>query len=201
MTETLLAFATDYGLYVVFFVVFIAALGVPLPASILVLTSGGLASTGDILLIELFLFTLSAYILGDQAAYQLGKIAGPNLIEKLSSHRRMSPVLDKSEKVYRKYGVFAILLTRTVLSPCGPYIAYLCGVWGMNRAQYSVTALAGSSIWSSVYIMLGYSFAGNVPEISDLMRSVMLVTLAGLFTLGFGYKLAVSWKAFKRQLV
>ena len=200
MTDLLLAFATDYGLYVVASVVFLAALGAPLPASVIVLTSGGLSATGDILLIELFVWTLAAYVLGDQLTYQVGTMVGPSLLNKLSDHKRLAPVVSKSERFYEKYGLFAILLSRTVISPCGPYVAYISGAWEMDRLRYTLTALLGSVIWTCVYITLGYSFAGKVPDISHLMRSVMLVALASLFMLGFGYKLAVSWRQFKRQL-
>jgi len=201
MTDILLAFATDYGLYVVSVVVFLAALGIPLPASILVLTSGGLAATGDVSLVELFVWTLAAYVLGDQTAYQLGKIAGPSIFKKLSSYRRLSSLVSKSEGFYEKYGLFAILLSRTVVSPSGPYIAYLCGTWRMKRPLFTLTALVGSGLWTLMYIVLGYTFAGSVPEISDLMASIMLVSIAVLFTLGFGYKLVVSWRAFKNVAV
>ena len=200
MTETLLAFATDYGLYVVAIVVFLAAIGIPLPSSILVLTSGGLAASGDLSVIELFLWTIIAYMLGDQTAYQIGKHAGPHLFDKLSNKKRLSLMVEKSEKIYKQYGVFAILLSRTVVSPSGPYISYICGAWTMNRIQYTFTALTGSIIWSLVYIFLGYTFAGEVPEISKLMASIMLVGIALLFVLGFGIKLVVSWRKFKAQL-
>ncbi|RVU85900.1 DedA family protein [Leucothrix sargassi] len=200
MTDLLLAFATDYGLYVVASVVFLAALGIPLPASVIVLTSGGLSATGDILLIELFVWTLTAYVLGDQSTYQIGKMVGPNILDKLSGHKRLAPVVTKSERFYEKYGLLAILMSRTIISPCGPYVAYISGAWEMDRLRYTLTALAGAAIWTSVYIALGYTFAGNVPEISDLMASIMLVSLAILFTLGFGFKLAMCWRDFKSQL-
>ena len=200
VTETLLAFATDYGLYVVSIVVFLAAIGIPLPSSILVLTSGGLAASGDLSILQLFLWTIVAYTLGDQTAYQIGKGAGPHLLDKLSSYKRISSTVQKTEQIYQQYGVFAIILSRTVISPTGPYMSYICGAWEMKRLQYSIAALLGSSIWACVYIMLGYTFAGEVPEISDLMTSIMIVGIAVLFALGFGLKLHFSWKKFKTQL-
>lgn len=200
MTESLLAFATDYGLYVVSIVVFLAAIGIPLPSSILVLTSGGLAASGDLDVTELYLWTLIAYMLADQTAYQLGKVAGPHLLEKVSSHKRLALIEQKSEQIYLKYGVFAVLLSRTVISPSGPYISYICGAWSMDRMQYTFAALVGSGVWAFIYITLGYTFAGEVPEISDLVSSILLVGVAVLFSLGFGIKLAVSWRKFKAQL-
>ena len=200
MTESLLAFATDYGLYVVSIVVFLAAIGIPLPSSILVLTSGGLAASGDLDVTELFLWTLLAYMLADQTAYQLGKLAGPHLLKKLSSHKRLAAMEQKSEQIYRKYGVFALLLSRTVISPSGPYISYICGAWSMDRVKYTIAAFIGSGLWAFVYILLGYSFPGEVPEISDLVTSIMFVGVAVLFSLGFGIKLALSWRKFKAQL-
>lgn len=200
MTDTLLAFATDYGLYIVSIVVFLAAMGIPLPSSILVLTSGGLAASGDLSVVQLFVWTIIAYMLGDQTAYQIGKVAGPHLFDKISKYKRLVAMERKSEKIYRKFGVFAVILSRTVISPSGPYISYICGAWAIQRVKYTLAALAGSSIWASAYITLGYTFAGEVPEISKLMRSIMLVGVAVLFSLGFGIRLLVAWKKFKAQL-
>ena len=201
MTDILLAFATDYGLYVVSVVVFLAALGIPLPASILVLTSGGLAATGDLSIIELFIWTFTAFVIGDQTAYQLGKVAGPGIFDKLSTYKRVGPVVLRSEIFYQKYGLLGILLSRTVASPLGPYVSYICGAWSMSRMQYTITALIGAGMWVLLYITIGYTFAGSVPEISSLMSSVMLVGVAILFSLGFGLKLALSWRAFKNQQI
>ena len=48
MTDSVLALVPDYGIFLVFGVVLLACLAVPLPASVLVLTSGSFAAAGDL---------------------------------------------------------------------------------------------------------------------------------------------------------
>ena len=110
MTDALLALVPDYGLTIVGSIVFLASLGLPLPSSVLVLTCGGLAATGDIALVPLVLVTLTAFIFGDQLMYTLGRFAGPGWVDRLRSGKRLAPVLERSERLHKKYGVLAVFM-------------------------------------------------------------------------------------------
>ena len=110
MSDALLALVPDYGLTIVAGIVFLASLGLPLPSSVLVLTCGGLAATGDIALVPLVLVTLVAFVVGDQLMYIFGRFAGPGWLERLHSGKRLAPVLERSEGLYSRYGVLACLL-------------------------------------------------------------------------------------------
>lgn len=197
MTEYLLALVPQYGVYLVSLVVFLGALGIPLPTSIIVLTSGGLAATGDLSLLPLFCATLGAFIIGDQLAFSIGKGAGPHWLEKLRTKRRIGAVVERSERLYNRHGLLAILMSRTVVSPTGPYIAYLSGIWGMARLRFGCVAAIGALIWTSAYLSLGFLFTGNIPEISDLVASILMVGVAAVLTLFFGLWLWVAWRRFE----
>lgn len=71
MADAILALVPDYGVFPIFGVVLLACLSVPLPASVLVLTSRSFAAVGDISLLTVFLIATVAYVLGDQLAYRL----------------------------------------------------------------------------------------------------------------------------------
>jgi membrane protein DedA with SNARE-associated domain len=155
-----------------------------------------LAATGDLVLIKLILVTLGAFILGDQTAYYIGKKAGPAWLDKLRKRKRLASVVTRSESIYEQYGVLAILLSRTIFSPCGPYIAYLSGVWQMKPVVYTAFTLVGASIWTMLYVGLGYLFAGQIPELTDLVSSILLVGVSALFTIGFATWLSFAWQKF-----
>lgn len=199
LTDFLLALVPQYGLYIVSIVVFLAALGIPLPSSIVVLTSGGLAATGDLVLAQLLATTLLAYVVGDQIAYYLGRIAGPSWLEKLRSKKHIAPAVQRSETLYRKHGVMAILLSRTVFSPCGPCIAYLSGISRMQPALFFMTAFIGAILWTLIYTTLGFAFAGQVPEMSKLVTALLLVSIALFVTICFAIWLAFAWWRFQEN--
>ncbi len=201
MTDIVLSLVPQYGLYIVALTVLLATLGIPLPSSVVMVTSGGLAATGDLVLSNLLVVAFIAFVLGDQLAYFIGLKAGPEWLNRLRQKKRFASLVDKGEGLYEKFGVSAVLLSRTLLSPTGPCIAYLSGASGMSHTRFSLIAVLGALIWTSVYAMLGYGFAGNVPEISDLVASALMVAVALLFAIGFAIWLLVAWRGFEQQPV
>ena len=84
MTDLLLALLPTYGLFIIAGITIIAALGIPLPSSIVALTSGGLAATGDLVLLEVLLTTFFAFAVGDQLAFTMGRFGAS--IASFSAH-------------------------------------------------------------------------------------------------------------------
>lgn len=199
MTDFLLALVPDYGLYIVVAIVFVATLGIPLPSSVIALTSGGLAATGDLVLGEVLLATFCAYVIGDQLAFTLGSRVKPESLDRMRSSPRVGPMVHRSESFYCKHGLMAILLSRTLVSSIGPYIAYFSGALKTPRVRFSVMALTGAAIWTGVYVMLGYTFAGNLPQISDLVASFIMAGIAAVITIAFAVKLTMAWRRFEAE--
>ncbi len=197
MTDWLLALLPDYGLYIITGIVFIAAMGIPLPSSVIALTSGGLAATGDFVLTRVLLVIFSAYVAGDQIAYTLGGLAKPEWLERFRSSKRLGALVRRSETLYDRHGLLAILLSRTLLSSIGPYMTYFCGIKRMKRVHFTAMALIGAAIWTTTYVMLGYLFAGNLPQMSNLVASFLMTGLAAIFTLGFAARLILAWRRFE----
>lgn len=197
MTDWLLALLPDYGLYIITGIVFIAAMGIPLPSSVIALTSGGLAATGDFVLTQVLLAIFSAYVAGDQIAYTLGGLAKPEWLERFRSSKRLGALVRRSETLYDRHGLLAILLSRTLLSSIGPYMTYFCGIKRMKRVHFTAMALIGAAIWTTTYVMLGYLFAGNLPQMSNLVASFLMTGLAAIFTLGFAARLILAWRRFE----
>lgn len=197
MTDFLLALVPDYGLYIVIGITFVAAMGIPLPASVVALTAGGLAATGDLSLLEVLLATLLAFVMGDQLAYTLGSRAKPEWLRSARKSRRIGPLFQRSESLYNKHGLMAVLMSRTIVSPVGPWIAYFSGALKMHRVHFTAYALLGAVIWTTTYVMLGYTFTGNLPQISDLVAGFTIAGVATIFVLAFAAKLILAWRRFE----
>jgi membrane protein DedA with SNARE-associated domain len=67
----------------------------------------------------------------------------------------------------------------------------------MKRIQFSAIALAGAALWTITYVMLGYTFAGNVPQISTLVASFIMTGLAAVVVLIFATRLIFAWRRFE----
>lgn len=196
MTDYVLALIPQYGLIVVFAVTVTACLGIPMPAAMLVLASGGFAATGDLTLWQVIVVTLASFILGDQIAYFIARAKGDKLIGWLKGKKRLEPVVNKGESLLQSKGNLAIILSRTVVSPAGPWVSYICGATGFRWLPFAFSALIGASCWTAAYLSLGYLFAGNLSAITDLISSMLGVIVAGI-----GITIAIIWlyRSWKHQ--
>ena len=165
-----------------------------MPCSIIVLASGGFAASGDLNLQHVLIVSFLAYMIGDQLAYFIARHFGVSFIDGLKEKRKFAPVVQRSERLINRYGTFAVFLSHTLISPTGPYVSYICGASQMKWALFSVFAGLGAIIWSTSYSFLGYLFAEKLPLISNLLSSLIVITLAIISMLVFAIWLRHSWK-------
>lgn len=199
MTEYILALIPSYGLYLIFFATMLACFGIPLPSSIILITAGALAASGDFILWQIILVATLAYWVADQIVFNISKFAGPKIINVFRNNRKFAPLLKRSEYVLEKYGLFGVFLSRTILSPTGPIIGYLSGAMQMRWLKFSVVALPSSVLWILFYTFLGYMFTGNVPQISNLVASILVFSAALLSVFVIAAWLMILWSRFEND--
>jgi hypothetical protein len=88
MSDFFFALVADYGVPIVFVVTFLSCLDLPVPSSILMLTSGGFAATGDLTLSTVLAAAFIGAVLGDNAGYWIARASGDrmqNWLEKIPS--------------------------------------------------------------------------------------------------------------------
>ncbi len=195
MTDVVLNLVPQYGLYLIFGVVFLACLAVPLPSSMLVLASGSFAATEDLVLWQVMAVTFAAFVLGDQVAFHIANRLGPKLLAPMRDRARFARAINKSEAMLEQRGGIAVLLSHTILSPTCPYVSFLCGAGGLKWITFSVTAVIGALIWTSAYVGLGYSFASQLSQVTDLISDFIGIILAGAFLFGSFLWLRAKWRA------
>jgi len=83
MTAWLLALVPQYGLWLLAATTFLSCLALPFPASILMLTAGGFAAAGDLVLWQAFLAAAAGGIAGDQLGYWAGRGLGTPALARL----------------------------------------------------------------------------------------------------------------------
>lgn len=195
MTEYILGLVPTYGLYLTFAVVTLACLAVPLPASMLVLAAGGFAAAGDLALWQVLIVSFTAFVIGDQLAFRIANVAGPRILGRFRGNKKMDGLITKSENLLQTKGKAAVLLSHTVLSPTCPYVSYLCGAGGMSWPSFSFVAVIGAALWTAAYVGLGYAFADQLSQVSDILSDFFGLVIAACVLLGSGYWLIRQWKA------
>lgn len=199
MTDTILALIPSYGLWVIFFTVALACLAIPLPASMLVVASGSFAASGDIDLYSAMAAALVGYLIGDQTAFRAARLAGVPLIEHFRASARTRRLIARTESLLEKRGILAILLSRTILSPLGPWMSYLCGAIGVKWHAFTLASLAGATLWVAAYCLMGYYFADRIYELATLTSNGIGFLLAFATAIMAALWLRSSWRRYSLQ--
>lgn len=187
MSDLLIGLLPLYGTYIIALIVGLSAMAVTLPASVLVATAGGFAAAGDLELWHVIVGAFTGFCIGDQLAFFIARAKGPWVMGKLKSRAGRAKLITRAEGFLKRNGILAILASRTVVSPLGPYVTYIGGAVGLGWAKFTVSAAVGAAIWSGAYGYLGYVFAGNISQISSMLGNILGFVAAGAILIGSGY--------------
>lgn len=191
MTEWLLALVPQYGLWLIALTTLCSCLALPFPASIVMLTAGGFAAAGDLILWQVVAAALGGAVMGDQIGYAAGRFGGAGLVDRLEQSPNRAKVIDKARRVMQARGAIAVFLTRWLFSPLGPYVNVLSGAMRHRWARFTLWGIAGEAVWCGLYVMMGRAFAGNLSAASDMLSSILGLVAAGTAMLGLGWWLMV----------
>lgn len=192
MTDWILALVPTYGLWLLAFVTFLACLALPVPCSILMLTAGGFAAAGDLVLWKVIGAALGGAVIGDQVGYQIGIRGGHPLLQRLSATPAREKLVLRAMQQMKARGALGIFLTRWLFTPVGPWANFAAGAMGYSWLTFTVWGVLGEAVWVGLYCGLGYSFAGNIQAASDLAGSALGIMAGGAAMLGFGWWLVAS---------
>jgi len=128
--------------------------GFVLPGETAVLLGGALASTGRLSVVVLGAVVVVAAIVGDSIGYEVGRKAGPRLLElKILRKRRVR--LDALRERLRTKGGPTVVLGRftALLRALTPA---LCGISRMPYRRFLAWNAAGGLVWGVAVVLLGY---------------------------------------------
>jgi len=96
LTDQLLAALSQYGLPMLFGVTAIAAVGVPLPISLVLVAAGSFVELGEMKLWQVIIVASAAAVLGDQIGYALGRWGGHRVLARMKRRKNEDYIVDKS---------------------------------------------------------------------------------------------------------
>ncbi|NCO87518.1 MAG: DedA family protein [Rhodobacterales bacterium] len=198
MTEQLLELIPVYGVWLMFGVTFFSCLALPVPASIVMLTAGGLAASGDLAIDEVALGAFVGAVIGDQAGYALGRRGAERLIARLRARPARAAVIDRAFTLLQRRGRLGVFLSRWLFSPLGPWINFAAGASAMPWRAFTLAGLAGETVWVGLYVGLGYGFADRVVALSQIGGTLTGALAAGAVALALGLSLHRTMLARRR---
>ncbi len=190
----------EFGYPILWFSIFIGAIGIPLPNSLLLLAAGAFAEQGDYNIVVLILVTVSAFVTGDTCGYLIGKRWGSRLLvwlEKSGKVRFIRPqTIERSRNYFHKSGGWAVFLSRFLVSGLGGVINLLAGAELYPYRKFILYDICGEVLGTCLPLFLGYIFGESWDAIGDILGSVSTFILASLVTLFLGYQ---TFKLFRRM--
>jgi membrane protein DedA with SNARE-associated domain len=151
-----------------------------IPSETIVVTSGVLASRGDLLIWLLIPATAIGAIIGDNIAYFVGAKLGEPLAQRIARSEESQGRLRWSERAIHRRGTLVIVAGRFI--PGGRTVTTLAaGTLQMRWRKFIVADIVAAFLWATYVGLLGYlggaAFRDNLWE--PLLASFVAVFLVG----------------------
>jgi membrane protein DedA with SNARE-associated domain len=189
MNDQLLAIVSQYGTPALFGIVAIAAIGMPLPITLLLIVAGSMISQGAMNLWWAIGAAATGSILGDLGGYAIGRWGGPAIVTKLSGVLGSHVNLQAMEAKVKAWGGPGIFLTRWLLSPLGPWINLASGTAGYPWHRFLLWDILGEITGAAVFISLGRFFSDRVMSLYAVLGDLTWAIAALLLAIILGYQL------------
>jgi membrane-associated protein len=193
VTDQLLTLVTGYGLPALFAVLVLAAVGAPLPATLLLIAAGSFVEQGEMNLVQVLVVGSIAAILGDQLGYALGRWGGRTLVQKLTK-RFGNEQLGRAERFTTRYGGAGIFFSRWLVSSLGPWINFTSGITAYPYPRFVLWGVLGELVWVGLCVMLGNIFSDRVQYLADVLGNLTWVILGCVLTVVLGWLLFQSFR-------
>lgn len=197
-----LEFLLHHGYVVLLAWVFAEQAGVPVPSLPLLLAAGALAGSHQQNIFASLFIVAFAAVSADSIWYQLGRRKGIKVLQFLCKITiEPDSCVRRTEGVFSKQGARSLILAKFIpgLSTVAPPLA---GIFHMRPRRFLLFDAAGSLLWASTFLGLGYVFSGEIERIAERAASLggwLVVLLLGALASYIGYKF-VARRRFLREL-
>jgi membrane-associated protein len=176
-----------YGYPILWLIIFMAAVGLPLPASLVLLAAGAFAAHGDFNIALLMGITITAASCGDSVGYFIGRCWGSKTLDWLGQPRRLQLIsprtITRSRHYFKCKGGWAIFFSRSLFSALGGVMNLLAGAERYPYHHFLLYDLAGETLGGIIPLSLGYAFAaclkaeGNVLTTFSVFALLLLLAI------------------------
>lgn len=176
-----------YGYPVLGLILFLGAVGLPLPDGVATTVAGSLASQGRLDWIWAAAITVVASVLGDAAGYGLGHSLSGKILERYG--RWIGYSLSRRTRVqvlFDRWGSLTVFITRTFMSYLSSVASLLAGITRFRLPKFLAVALVGRLIWTAAYMGLGYGIGSDWQAATGFLTNLSVLILLLIFLLAAG---------------
>ncbi len=189
-----LAWMTTYGSPMIAALLFLGALGIPLPSTLIVIAAGAFVRQSYLNLYSTPMLGLFGVVVGDILVYGVGRFARIWIDKRYGE----SPNWIKSQEYFTRRGGIAIYLTRWLLTILALPVSLVAGSSDYPFPKFVLFVAAGELTWIMLYGGLGYMFGSQWELISEFISQFAVVIL-GVLVVAIGVYLLVRFWRRSRQ--
>jgi membrane protein DedA with SNARE-associated domain/rhodanese-related sulfurtransferase len=188
-----------HGYAIVFTVVFLEAVGFPVPAALALLIAGGASATGPLQGAYVVLGAVAAMLAGDTLMFLVGRYTGWWLLGILCriSLNPESCILRSADSFYRR-GRKLLVIAKFIpgINTMAPPLA---GCMNMRLVQFIRLDLAGAALYIVAYFAVGFAFSGALQAITKGYRAFGRAVGWAVIALLAGYVALQLWRWIKER--
>ncbi|HVR55978.1 MAG TPA: DedA family protein [Pseudolabrys sp.] len=186
-TDALLTALLVYGYPVLGIILFLGALGLPLPDGVATTVAGSLASQGRLDWLWAATITVVASILGDAAGYGLGRFLSQKILDRHGHWVGYTPTRRaRVQSLFDRWGSLTVFITRTFMSYLSSVASLLAGMSRYRLSKFLAIALIGRLIWTAAYLGLGYGIGSDWQAATSFLTNLSVLVLLLIFLVASG---------------
>jgi membrane-associated protein len=189
LTDQLLAALSQYGLPVFFAVITIAAAGIPLPVTLMLVAAGSFVELGEMKLWQVIVVGSAGAVLGDQIGYALGRWGGRHVVMRLRRRKNGEARIKEADAFVRRWGGAGIFFSRWLVTPLGPWVNLTSGMADYPWGRFFFWDVVGEVLWVVLYVMLGKLFSDRVQALVEILGNLAWVIVGVIAAVILGWQL------------
>jgi membrane-associated protein len=174
----------DHGAVFVFLGAFISCLGLPVPASMILLVAGAVSAGANGSAAAFFAAGYVAAIAAGTLLFALGRRGGTGIVARLASQPGWGALVARARALISTRGGAAVFIGSSFIAQIGPAVNLLSGAGGLPFARFQAWQLGGRAIWVGGYLALGRVFSDQIAEVALLVANLSGLIFELLLILG-----------------
>ena len=181
----------QHGLLLVFANVFLAQLGIPLPAIPMQIIAGAFVAAGQLSFVALIGVTVVASLCGDIPWYLAGRRLGYRVLRTLCRIAiEPDSCVKQTENIFERWGPRSLIMAKYIpgFATVAPPLA---GAMRMNFGQFAGYSAAAALLWALLPVAAGMVFSSQVGKILawlESMGSTGVLVIVGVIAFYIGVK-------------
>lgn len=148
-------------------------IGIAIPATALLIATGGLAGSGIVDPVPILLWGLAGAVAGDALSYWLGRWIGPGLLRHRWLRKQRTGIA-RAKVFFLRYGFLAILIGR-FLGPIRSTIPTVAGMMKMEHISFQLANVLSALVWVPMMLAPGYLAARGLAAVENGERISIIV--------------------------